>query len=356
MVPILFILTVVILFLAGCGETNEACQFAVTRALDKGNYDEVIKRLEKRSCGYSDKERYINLGAAYAGKAGLDPLDIAREMINSARTGKDAEKVVMNLLANKASGSGLFYMRKSASSYKKAINNNFSVCQPTLDDELTRDACFYGSVISFAVVGTSFNLLIENVGLWVDPSKLDCNTDVNRNNNLDTGDASGCAIKYAVNGTVNCQNGVAIDQGRINPNLTVRGFNFEYVPVIINANASKCPSYPDKTIHKLLYIKSDGTKSLVVTDGYCSPSDINNKCTESEVDGQTCIPCPVFTEDQNGNITPATVENTIANTINDAVDMAVDQETKDAINNFINTNCGPDGCSEAEIGNYLYGG
>jgi len=356
MKPILIILIAIPILIAGCGETNEACQFAVTRYLDKGKYDEVIKRLESRTCGYSDLERYINLGAAYAGKAGIDPLDVAREIIDSARTGQDAEKVVMELLSKKATGEGLFYMRKSASSYKKALNEDFTVCKPTLEDELTRDACFYGSVISFAVFGASLNLLIENVGLWINPSQLDCKTDVNRNNNLDTGDASACAIKYAVNGTVNCQNSVSIDTLRINPNLTVNGFTFEYVPVKISANASKCPSYPDKTIHKLLYIKGDGTKSLAVTDGYCSPSDINQKCTEADVDGNKCIPCPIFTQDLNGNITPATVENTMANIVNDAADMAVDQETKDAINDFINTNCGADGCSEEEIGKYLSGG
>ena len=350
------LLSASLLLILSCGETNEACQYIVTRSLDKGMYDEVIKRLENKSCGYSEKERYINLGAAYAGKAGIDPLDIARELIDASRTGQESEKVIMEMLDKKASGTGLFYMNKASDSYKRAIGNNISICREMNIDELSKDACFYGSLISFSLMASSFNLLVENVGLWIDKSKLDCSTDVNRNNNLDTADASGCAIKYGINGTTDCNNGITVDHASVVSNISIKGFNFEYVPVNIKADTGKCPGKQDKTIHKMLYVKEDGSKSLAITEGFCSPQDINNKCDISQVDGVSCVPCPVFTEDLNGNIVPATVESTVANVVNEASDMAIDEETRNAINDFVNTYCGQDGCSESEIGNYLYGG
>ncbi len=341
--------------LISCGETNEVCQYIVTKSLDKGDYDAVIKRLENKSCGFSEKERYINLGAAYAGKAGIDPLDIAKDIIQAQREGKDSEKVIMQVLSQRASGEGLYYMKKSSESYRKAINNNTAICQRQDKDELTGDACFYGSVIGFSLMAASLNLLIENVGLWIDKSKLNCDTDVNRNNNLDTADASGCAIKYAVNGQVDCGSGVTINANNIRSNININGFTFEYVPVNIAAD-TQCPDKQDKTIHKMLYVKNDGTKSLAITDGFCNPQNTSQQCRESEVDGSNCVPCPVFTEDLNGNIAPATVENTVANVVNEATEMATDQETRDAINNFINTECGSDGCTEDEIAKYLFGG
>ncbi len=342
-------------FIVSCGETNEVCQHIVTRSLDKGNYDEVIKRLENKSCGYSEKEKYMNLGAAYAGKAGIDPIDIAANLINSARKGKKSEKIVMELLEKKASGTGLYYMSKSSNSYRKVINNNPILCQKQDIDELTKDACFYGSVISFSLVAISFNLLIENVGLWIDDSKLSCDTDVNGNNNIDTADASGCAIKYAVSGKINCNGDVTINKAGTTFNK-IKNFDFEYVPVNISANKGKCPGKQDKIIHKMLYIKKDNSKSLAITEGFCNPNNINNKCNASQVDGINCVPCPVFTEDLNGNMVPATVGNTVVSVVNDASEMATDQETKNAIDDFVNTYCDADGCSESNIGNYLHGG
>jgi hypothetical protein len=117
----------------GCGEdTPEAQEYDIELALNSGNYDKAIKLLDNCSnvAGESLINCYLNMGAAYFGKAKFDIFSIAKDMAvidekkypskTSAQVDDAKEKEMNNLIFSKLDDLDL---KTGIDWYKKTLSN-----------------------------------------------------------------------------------------------------------------------------------------------------------------------------------------------------------------------------------------
>lgn len=171
--------------LASCGSdknSTEACRYETALNLDKGNYDAVLAS----SCA-----DYMQLGAAWFGKAGFDIKNVLNGFIEAnSNTGTGTTKsdlnVYMTSLTGDVKSSTLTSLDKARSEYGKILST----------DEGYKDSQFYISLVD-AVKGLSIiKLVIQDPNGSIDSS---CN--LNGNKSADGIDATACALKVSVNQT-----------------------------------------------------------------------------------------------------------------------------------------------------------
>ena len=342
------------IFIAGCGGINddstpEACQFEVSQALDKGNYDYVIQKLSSDpTCGgaYSEQEGKIQLAAAYIGKAGFDIPTLISDIIragaedNNSNPNKDNYSLFVQALAKRVSGSTLEYLEKADNLYNE-ISKNYN-CGDTstlqVAPDIIKDACFYSGLVSTAKATSSISLLIA--GDEIDPEKfsdivekwvsgesaaLTCEEDANQNNIPDTVDASACALQYSAslsdgdstNDSIpyNCDNTGSIQINSKEDNITFTKNSKNYTFTLINININSSGDCNNTNMYKrLIYNIALGTSNAIyttaVTNGYCYTDFTNFGCNPKT--DESCYPCPVITESK-----PASTVDSVIETINE---------------------------------------
>jgi len=89
----------IVAILTGCGgnsDTPEACRYAVTTAIDRGDYDTALANIDSASCqgAYTADERNLFLGAIYVGKAGYSVPTIVNDIINVDQSSADSYRIL----------------------------------------------------------------------------------------------------------------------------------------------------------------------------------------------------------------------------------------------------------------------
>jgi hypothetical protein len=332
---VLVLLAALLAMLAiNCGDDNyleslsnddsaAACRYQVSMDLDSGNFDAVIAS----SCA-----NYMDLAAAYLGKAGFEIVNIINVMIEANDPGADPMDVYMNKLVSNVSTHDIRNLDASLRYY--SLVNTANGYSPDLE----KDALFLsGALVSPTISFTYIKSAIDPDG---DGGISAC--DINGNSVPDEVDATSCALTVA-GGTVDCSTlGITVDDS------TYRTLNFpDYLSVYNGlemdlgvANAA-CP---DDIYYKLLY----GSNSVVVTS--------LEKCIDPAYPLVEWN-CPY--EDSSG--LPEDLLGVFNESLQDSLDImnslgfGEDSEVYSAVNAVSEDACGGAGgsCTEADLQSYL---
>jgi len=349
----LFLATSIIL-LSSCGgwdglglsnkSTREAKRYEIQKALDEGRYDFVINTLSGDPTwggALSKEEGLMSLGAAYSGKAGIDFFSMIDAIIDSGGNTQAMTTFLQSMNIN-SSATNLISLKQSSQSYKAVADP----CTPAPTDKLKRDACFYRGIIDIIRSAIGIEIVVGDLDKWLNPQG--CQDDANQNNVGDSGEASGCAIAYAVNGTTSCSPTVTAAP---DVNVTFQKNTNRYPLQLVKIDVSPSGSCLNtNTFYHFVTASPNG--SALLTHGFCN--DTFTPCNNLDP-ANGCYPCPVLDED--GNL--VTVSGTIVDAINSAKDaiistVASDDSTRQSIEDMVSEVCGIDNvCDENDISNFL---
>jgi uncharacterized protein YkvS len=218
---------------SGCGEdTSEADAYNIEQWLDSGDNQKVLDYLGDCSSysGEAKTDCYLNVGAAYFGMAKFDMISLSKEFANieekfpddnqDENRSKEFNKVVFAKLDEPALKKGIEY-------YSKVVDGNDSVCNEkeydnleekqkqaclsinpvllsnivndddTNDDNKSENAASLGDIIEFkdALQDAVPELKSEELVAIIDGDTLDNTQDINRNDTLDSVEATDYALK-----------------------------------------------------------------------------------------------------------------------------------------------------------------
>jgi len=217
----------------GCGEdTKEADQYNVELWLDSGDNDKVINYLGDCSSYSGDKiDCYLNLGAAYFGKAKFDMISLTKEFsdidenLDGSAKSKAFNKIIFKKLDDPSLQIGIDYYSKvvnedtskcNAKDYDSLSNIEKQAClsiNPVLISDMTSDtkdkdksanAISLAEIIAFKNVFQDAvpELQSEDLVTIMDGGILSVEKDVNQNNKLDSVEASNYALNVFAFGKV----------------------------------------------------------------------------------------------------------------------------------------------------------
>ncbi len=315
--------------LAGCGDnafdsgtdegSTEACKYAVSQALDEGDYDYVLAS----SCAHA-----MDKAAAYLGKAGYDVNDVIESMINANGSAPgDSIDVYMNDLVSTVSNESLQNLYNASDEF-----NLVPVSDPLYEDARFNNVVFVNSLIA-----------ISNIkGVMGGTTLPDTSTcDRNLNGTPDKADSAGCAF-YIAASIGNC---VAQDSSYSAPTNNIRftGLNGTYTGYTITIDDNFGPTSAPDCLASEKKLLSGGLVAATTSD----------TCTD--IIGGLDWPCPF----ENNNA-PVDVVSVFEETLESSDELlgsmfgGGDVEISEAIEDLRTDACGLDGiCTSKEIADYL---
>jgi hypothetical protein len=309
----------------GCSDKNslEACQYATTMDLDKGNYDAVLQS----SCASE-----MQLGAAHFGKAGFDIKNVINGFID-ANAANNAVKsdldIYMNSLVFKVSSQTLTDLDLARASYGAVLTGA----------EGFKDAQFYLSLVDAVKTLSLIKTVISSSGTG---TMSLC--DINSNTHSDEADATACSLLVSgttlTGGACPAPLATSVTYTTTPTDIfftSLTGTYKGFVATMAGAPAGSCTG----VYKKLLYQKPGGTYYTATTSGTCLASD-----------GQQW-PCPL-TSYIDLVATLQTSINDSVDTLNTAITGTSSSDVVQAIKTIQTDACGSDGiCTSAELANYF---
>ncbi len=363
----LFLAAISMFFLSACDisgeDTPDAKRYELLQKLDEGDYDFVIQKLENDKSyqeAFKNDERYLNLAAAYIGKAGYDVNSLINDMIENSNDNNDAYQKFISALSNRINGVSILNLDKAINAYKQALDDNItdisSFCD-THKNELTsfqKDACFYAGLVNTTKATSSVGLLlgggtnqiqdgsiVDIIKEWVNQENSDnlnlCkNSDIDNNNLVDPADAAVCEIEYSIYS--NCSNhNIITSTQAVSFSKDNKTYNYTMLTITLNPDSTICSDKQPKVYKKLI----SQTKNLpVIVDGFCK-TDFS-PCSEGTLG---CYPCPVIDTDGEDIDVGEAVINAINNGIESLISILPEEQqndVKDAIKDFTKDLCEPD--------------
>jgi hypothetical protein len=230
----------------GCGDDNyleslsnddsaAACQYQVTMDLDSGNYDAVIA---------STCANYMDLAAAYLGKAGFEIINIINVMIDSNDSGGNEMEAFIGELVGSVSQSDMRSLDSSLE-YYSLVNaaNGYS-------PDLVLDAQFLKSAL--VAPTKSFTFIKSAIDPDGDGKISEC--DMNGNSVPDEVDATGCALTLAGGATDCASMGITVDDTTY-ISLSFTGYSSLYNGLEMDLGVANA-ACPDDIYYKLLFNSS----------------------------------------------------------------------------------------------------
>ncbi len=363
----LFLSVVSIFFLTACDlsgeDTPEAKRYELLQKLDEGDYDFVIQKLENDKSyqeAFRKDERYVNLAAAYIGKAGYDINSLINDMIDSDEGNGDAYQGFIKALSHRINGDSVSLLDKAVELYKEALGDNITdintYCENN-SDNLTpyqKDACFYVGLVETAKATSSVGLLLKGgtnpsqdgtvsdiIQKWIEqdenenPNVCDLD-DIDNNGVIDPADAAACEIEYATK--QKCSNKhITTSTETVTFTKGSKTYNYTLLKITLSPDTTVCAGKNPKHYKKLISLD----KNLpVLSDTYCK-TDFT-PCDEGT---EGCYPCPVI--DPTGD--DIDVGEAVIDAINNGADSLIStlpedeqNEVKDAIKDFTKDLCKPD--------------
>ncbi len=314
-----------LLFFNGCGGENENdCKYEISYALDKGDYDSVIKTLEEQNqtCGFSEDEKNLNIAAAYIGKAGLTIVDIVNNMLESDSSGGDGFGSFIESMSSGDSAENLKYFNKAKTFYDKIPGNCKNL--DTNSNNLLKDSCFYSGLMQISQSANSISLILggsDEVEKWQDSSSLTNEDDKNNNQKADSVDAAARAIDYSLTGkTAPTSDNVYTDVDK-NITFTKNNSNYTYELIKISVGTTN-----PNIFYKL--ISNDTPRSPIITDGSCSLT-FQSCTTQNSTD---CFPCPVIDDSGKAMNTNDQLVEVVNNGLDNIIEIAnIGSDTNDGV-------------------------
>lgn len=326
------VLAVGLFGLSGCGESSDTCRFDLQRDLDDGNFDAVIAELSSPNstcrAEYPGNNYYLDLAAAYMGKAGVSVSDFVKIAIESGSTGDDAFKSFINNIDAKtdtASLNRLASAKNSISDFNNGTDLNCSIAAQAKYSYFIKDACLYKGMIGTVNASVTVSTLTTNIQAWLDENVTDKADDVNNNDVPDDMDAASCALNYAVDKNLTCKDDMTVTV-KASP-VTFKDADgasvntYESIEITVLGTQ---PGYSNRNFNKLISgTAGEDNASVAITDGNCTTAAFA-EC--SSADGITCFVCPVNQEVNGSNIT---MTDTIVDGLNntDSILGSIDQDS-----------------------------
>jgi len=322
----------------GCGEdSSEADAYNIEQWLDSGENQKVLDYLGDCSSysGTSKTDCYLNVGAAYFGMAKFDMISLAKEFsdiddtLDDDNKSKEFNKIIFSKLDEPSLKKGITY-------YTKVVDGNDSVCNekeyenleqkqkqaclsinPMLisnivDDDNTdvnksENSVSIGDIIEFkdALQDAVPELKAEELVAIIDGDSLDITQDINRNDTLDSVEATSYALNvFAFSKVWDGNTSVYSEYNRsvIYTSTALQGKNITLAKIDVNSTTTS----NQNVFYRLIEFGNDYNTTLTtIPDTVCgsdnkvlSSASINDITVDSN---NTYLPCVKIKED--GNVT-----------------------------------------------------
>ena len=300
----------VAIFIIGCKDNQEVnCRFEVQKAIDKGEFNTAINKLENECrASFSSSDLNYNLATAYMGAAGYSVSDVVSIVANSNQN-TNAFASLLNGASKNTKSYSIEYLTKAKTYYLKSISQDTnaslsSICADPNLNSLPRvsNVCLYGSLLLVSKLTSTVSLLSDDITSVVDA--------LNNNGSMpDSMKASIDALAWATN-----QPSLPYDSNITDSNVTINGVTYKHL--VVDANNSG----------NIFYRLADNIpSSTIITDGYCDENGSKSNCLgieksdgsidTSNANASKCYACPVVI-----NNSGVLVSETLVNSIVESVD------------------------------------
>ena len=331
----------------GCDkDSQEADAYDIEKALDEGNYEKVLSSLGDCSqfSGQEQKDCFLNVGAAYFGKAQFDLISMAQEIsqiddtLTSDKKSKEFNKIVFNKLDDEN-------LKKGLDKYKIVVDGNDSVCnnknydslglkeksaciainplllsellgddKNTNDDNKSENSVSLAQIIEFKDVLKDAvpELKSEDLVTIIDGGEnLSTDVDANQNNILDSMEASDYALKvFAFNKSWDGNDTVSSDYNTsvIYTNDELKDKNITLAKITISKNSNS------NSFYRLIEYTDDFNTTLTtVPNTVCNAK---NTITDGTINKTTILPCVKINTDKNGTKKASSLNDSVVNILN----------------------------------------
>jgi len=334
---------------SGCGDDSSAAKkYNVEQWLDSGENQKVIDYLGDCSSYSGDAKTncYLNVGAAYYGKAKFNLLDLADELLgiddslDDDAQSKEFNKIIFSKLDDPALKTGIKY-------YSKVVDGDDSVCNTKNYDSLKqkqKQACLainpilysdildddnenesensvsIGDIIEFkdALQDAIPELKAEELVAIIDGDTLDDTQDINNNDKLDSVEATKYALNVvALSKVWDGNDSVSSDFNRTvsYTNDALKDKNITLVKVDVEATESNTGK---NEFYRLVEFGNDYNTTLTTIPNIVCGDDNKQLSSASLSDitstsGNTYLPCVKIKED--GTVT--SFNDSVVNVLND---------------------------------------
>ena len=323
----------------GCDQdSKEANAYDIEKALDEGNYEKVLSELGDCSqySGQKKKDCYLNVGAAYFGKANFDLISMAQEIskidddLDSDAKSKEFNKIVFDKLDDEN-------LKKGLDKYKIVVDGNDSICNNKNYDSLTlqeKSACIainplllselldedddanksensvsLAQIIEFKDVLKDAvpELVAEDMISIISGDELGTKDDRNNNNVLDKVEATQYVLKSLQNNTWTTDDNISKDSNNSNiygetTNLT----SVNYYKIKISGTTGI------NYFHRLTQEISNTGNFTTLTTEVDKVCDNTNTYTTGTINGTTILPCVKLKD--SGQVT--SLNDSVVNVLN----------------------------------------
>ena len=326
------------LLFTGCGEnSSEADEYNIEQWLDSGENQKVLDYLGDCSSysGTSKTDCYLNVGAAYFGMAKFDMISLAKEFsdiddtLDDDNKSKEFNKIIFSKLDDSSLKKGITY-------YTKVVDGNDSVCNEKDYENLEqkqKQACLsinpmlisnivdddnsdvnksensvsIGDIIEFkdALQDAVPELKAEELVAIIDGDTLDDTQDINRNDTLDSVEATSYALNvFAFSKVWDGNISVYSEYNRsvIYTSTALQGKNITLAKIDVNSTTTS----NQNIFYRLIEFGNDYNTTLTtIPNTICDANNtIVTGVNESNItmtSGNTYLPCIKIKED--GNVT-----------------------------------------------------
>lgn len=249
------------LLFSGCGDSEGEDRLETQQMLDDGNYAAVIAKLEGTA---SSVDEYLALAAAYMQRAGLGLADLITVVGDSGEEDSDAFTAFVKSVSAQTSSTALNDMGDATRNYGYVVGD----CTASNLSDSQKDVCLYMGLAQTMKAATTIGYLIEDIELFGSDSN---GTDAK----LQT---AACAMQYAYDGNASACTIVS----NSDVNFTQSNKVYESIDV----------TYDTQTFEYLLN-DMNGTKSTVMTKGYCTLDSFATRTLDSNDTNSSYHVCPI---------------------------------------------------------------
>ncbi|MDH4162727.1 MAG: hypothetical protein OEW15_08555 [Nitrospirota bacterium] len=323
-----FLAAITVLVMASCSDKNsqEACNYDTTMALDNGNYDAVLA---------SPCADALQLGAANFGKAGFSATEVINRFVDAKNNpSSDSDiRLYMSQMIGIVSDATLGYLDNSHNEY---------VTVPAGDSRY-QNAQFSLSLVD-AIRGLSLLKFISESSIGT----MNDSCDANNNTKPDDLDATSCSLYVSSGLTCTAPTltvGGTVTVASDTPNLTFSSVTGTYRGLVIavagtGTNISGCPA-PNE--YKKLLVQSGATDYVAVATSMtlCRASDGND------------WPCPLMQNGQPMDLVAAIDANLTSSVSALQSSTTGSSDVSDSITQIKTDACPAGTCTSADIADYL---
>lgn len=318
------------LLLSGCGSDDATCRIDVQTAMDKGDFDGAISKLDGEcASAFSVSDKNYNLALAYMGKAGYGVSDVLISLLNSNdNASDDAFTTFASSLTKTKQADSSTYLQTSKEHFLHTLTSdanetlaNLCVGASTSDNLRLRDVCFYYGFNQAVTTVDTLSYLTDDLS-----SALTSINNKESENTPDDLQASLDALDFATSGT----------KGNVtNKPITIKGANYNHLVVTVNT----------KTFYRLATSNApDPTASTILTDGYCDENGSKANCEGVELSGgdinttnlaaTECFACPVGIDTNRSTDVVSVLVDALNEGTDTIANLSDDADTKQSIDDL----------------------